>query len=215
MQEAQAGVQAALEMAGEELDRLIENVRAEGAKVYVAGDYKAFARLDRQREALEAFRQRFIVVLQEWGRLWRGGGAGRKRKSADVERARQGELLPEREYVFPILRALRDAGGSAPVHQVLAAVEREVQGQAESQGLEFAAQWADPLAQPRPVGAQRPGGGGAAGSQQSSRHLGDNGGGTERTGAGRPRSRLGARPESEACAVRPPCRMLSQIAEKC
>ncbi len=127
MQEAQAGVQAALEMAAEELSSLIERARSQGAEAYAAGDYKTFERVDRQREALETFQQRFAALRQEWGRLGRGQGQDRRKaKPSAPQRARRGEILHEREYVFPILRALRSAGGAAPIQQVLTAVEREV-----------------------------------------------------------------------------------------
>lgn len=120
MQGAQASVQAALEMVAEELSGLLETARAEGARAYAAGDSKTFERVDRQRQALEVFQQRFTNLLQEWGKVWRPTRAPAR------SRPRRGELLPEREYVFPLLRALRAAGGSAPMQQVLAAMECEV-----------------------------------------------------------------------------------------
>lgn len=126
MQEAQASVQAALEMVAEELSGLLETARAEGAKAYAAGDLKTFERVDRQRQALEAFQQRFTSLLSEWGRIWRPTRAAGPSTPRGTDRARRGELLPEREYVFPILRALRAAGGSAPLDAVLAAVEQEL-----------------------------------------------------------------------------------------
>jgi Mrr N-terminal domain len=39
---------------------------------------------------------------------------GRSRTGARAKRARRGSLLPEREYELPILRALDEAGGTAP-----------------------------------------------------------------------------------------------------
>jgi hypothetical protein len=47
---------------------------------------------------------------------------GRTRTAGRAKRARRGSLLPEQEYELPILRALEEAGGTAPSKLVTEAV---------------------------------------------------------------------------------------------
>jgi hypothetical protein len=51
-----------------------------------------------------------------------GADAERRLLGTHVDRAPIGSLLPEAEYVLPILRVLVDRGGSAPAKDVVAAV---------------------------------------------------------------------------------------------
>ncbi len=126
MEEARASVQAALDMVAKKLSGLLETARGKGAKAYAEGDSRTFQRVDRQRQALETFHQHFTSLLSEWGKVWRPSRAAGRLRPREGGRAGRGELLPAKEYVFPILRALQAAGGAAPLGEVLAAVEQEI-----------------------------------------------------------------------------------------
>ncbi|MGQ9729940.1 MAG: winged helix-turn-helix domain-containing protein [Candidatus Zipacnadales bacterium] len=118
-------VTSALTITAEELDKVVQSLRDQGAQAYVrAGEN--FKEIDAQRKAVEDFQKRFEKVRKEWELVKRPRKKRKAPPPEDTARAGRGELLPEREYVFPILRALKNAGGSAPPRKVLAQVERDV-----------------------------------------------------------------------------------------
>lgn len=121
MDEARASVEAALEMLQEETAALVEAARAQGAEAYACGDTSGFERIDGQTKRFEAFAEQVGALAAQW----RGLGKRRKRRSdTGTSRPRRGELIPEKEYVLPILQILHDAGGSAPIGDVKEALER-------------------------------------------------------------------------------------------
>jgi len=71
---------------------------------------------------LETFAGQVEALVQRWRAM--GHGRTRRRPGRISPRARRGTLIPEKDYVLPILRVLHDAAGSAPVHEVIAALER-------------------------------------------------------------------------------------------
>lgn len=56
----------------------------------------------------------------------RQGARRQSRSPGRAKRASRGSLLPEREYELPILRALKETGGSAPSSVVTTAVGEEL-----------------------------------------------------------------------------------------
>ncbi len=128
MKQAKASTQAALEMAQEELAKLVDEVRKQASQAYSTPDKKTFERLDREVKALEQFQEDFESLLKRWRTLGRGGvgkAAGRRREMKPP-RARRDTLLHEQEYVFPVLKALKEAGGSAKARDVIRAVGQAV-----------------------------------------------------------------------------------------
>lgn len=121
MDEAKMSVEAAVELLQEETAKLVETARRQGAEAYARGDTATFERIDRERQDLEAFAQQVEALAKQW----RGIGRGRKRRAPtrSTPRPPRGELIPEKDFVLPILRVLREAGGSAPVREVIAGLE--------------------------------------------------------------------------------------------
>jgi len=130
MKQAEGSTQAALELAREELAKLEEEVREPASEAYAAGDKKAFERLDRQLKQLEALQEDFEKLMRRWRTLGRGrtGKVAGRQREAKPPRPRRGDLLPEREHVFPMLEALKAAGGSAKMQDVIRAVGHAFRG---------------------------------------------------------------------------------------
>lgn len=124
MADEMGSVTAALDMAAEELDQLVAGLRKQGAAAYEQGDRARFDALNTQIQAVETFANAFRSLHGQWKEL-RKSTPRRKRTpgKSQTTRAKRGELLPEREYVFPILRTLRKNGGSAAKDDVLAALQ--------------------------------------------------------------------------------------------
>ena len=118
-------VNEALQLTAEEIEKAIGLARERAAEAYQGGDDKSFETFDRQRRRLEEFRGGFESLLKQWREITK---PPRRKRGGTPPRASvaRGEMLEERAYVFPILRALQEAGGSAPVGEVLDSVRREV-----------------------------------------------------------------------------------------
>lgn len=127
MDNAVKNVTEALEMAAEELRDLVLSLRDEGAEAYRVRDTKSFQRINAQLEAVEQFQRLFIQLQQDWAKISKQTRTRDARTQPTIRpRASSGQLLPERAYVFPILQALKDAGGSASVRDVLREVEARI-----------------------------------------------------------------------------------------
>lgn len=121
---ASSDVGGALDMLVEEIDREIEAVRASGASAFGAGNVaEAEAALERVKW-LQTFREQASVLRAEWAAHESSGSARRRRGQAVIRRQDFGKLprgarTPEERYYPFILQALADAGGSAPIGDVL------------------------------------------------------------------------------------------------
>jgi len=121
-------VSAAFEMLLEEVEAEIDFVNSVGARAFQGRDY------DRAKEALErsgaltAFRDKVASLRKEWDQM--AAAAEREEdEETRVERRNLGKLrkglrTPAEAYYEPILRALRDMGGSGQVADVLDRVGR-------------------------------------------------------------------------------------------
>jgi len=124
-------VAAAFEMLIEEIEADIDFVNQQGSKAFEARDY------DGARDALEkaaqitAYREKLDGLRREWTQII---GAEElqdeeiRRHRRDHGRVRRGLRTPEHEYVRPILKALAELGGSAPLGDVLERVRRSMEG---------------------------------------------------------------------------------------
>jgi hypothetical protein len=127
MDEPLREVTAALEMADDELNKLVRSLREQGAEAFGSGEGAGFAKNSQRLQAVEDFQKRFAQLRQQCTGLTRRRRATRKgRRSAAQPSASRGELLRERAYVLPILQTLRDAGGSAGVREVLDRVHKRI-----------------------------------------------------------------------------------------
>ena len=127
MNEPLRDVTAALEMAADELDKLVRSLRNEGAESFRNGDSAGFTRVNERLQPVEGFQKRFAQLQQEWAALSKQPRARRRsRQPASRPRVSRGELLPERAYLLPILQTLKDGGGPAPVREVLARVHQRI-----------------------------------------------------------------------------------------
>ncbi len=116
-------VVAAFEMLLEEIEAEIEFVNRVGAGAFESRDY------DKAKEALErtaqisAFRDKVDSLRREWESLFafaddeEGTEAHAERRN--LGRLRRGLRTREEAYYRPILKALQEMGGSAPMSQVL------------------------------------------------------------------------------------------------
>lgn len=150
MEKAFEEVQSALELTAETLQKLVEKVREEGARAFQRRDDRTFERLKVLSNQLENFQNRFLLLRNEWKtviRVDRKSTTSAKNTSSEATspissqsikrpRAQRGELLPEWEYVFPILQALKNAGGKAPLQAVQKFVWEEVKDKLKPKDFE-------------------------------------------------------------------------------
>jgi hypothetical protein len=122
-------VAAAFEMLLEEIEEEVAFINQAGAQAFAGGDYAgAQATLGRAHQ-VTAFRDKVAVLRREWEGLapapppGSANGAGRAERR-NLGRVSRGVRTPESAYYRPILAALVDLGGSAPLRDVLARVER-------------------------------------------------------------------------------------------
>lgn len=128
MEDRTHDLNAAINILREELERVLRETREEGAEAYRKGDTVAFDRAEARRRRLQDFADRFEALCRDFRS---NSGQARRRRTgpATTPRARKGELLPEKAYVFPILQVLQDRGGAVPKGEVLAELERVLGGQ--------------------------------------------------------------------------------------
>lgn len=124
---------AAFEMLLEEIEAEIEFTNKVGAKAFEARDY------DRARESLErvaqitAFRDKADTLRREWDTLMGHASEGEdedegRRARRDLGRLARGLRTGEDAFRVPVLQALVDLGGSAPMADVLEKVRERMKG---------------------------------------------------------------------------------------
>ncbi len=114
-------VLAALDIVLEEIEAEIEFVNQDGARTFEVGEYeKARDALERAAK-IKNLRDRIATIRGEWETLFRGDRR-KASKGTSVEgriRLPRGKRTPVDCYYRPILEALNDSGGSAPMSEVL------------------------------------------------------------------------------------------------
>jgi hypothetical protein len=118
-------VNAAFEILLEEIESVANALNETGADAFRSGDY------DRARQAIEEstrlseFREKLKALQKEWAGLSTQRWKTRARKAMRPGKGRlaRGLRTPEEAYRKPILEALMELGGSAPVSEVLDKVE--------------------------------------------------------------------------------------------
>lgn len=112
----------------EEIEAEINFVNRIGSKAFEADDYERAREVLEQAAQVTAFRDKVDTLRQEWTSL-----ANQRVEDKDSERRNPGHLrrglrTPLSAYYQPILQALDEFGGSAPMSKVLERVRQIMQG---------------------------------------------------------------------------------------
>ena len=116
----QSSVLAAFEMLVEEVGSEVEFVNEQGALAFAESDYsKAQEALKRAAE-VTGFVKKVVELRREWEKLAaRAEDATTQARRREFKRLRKGARTPEDVFRLPILTALDELEGSAPLNQVL------------------------------------------------------------------------------------------------
>lgn len=134
-QNESTNVLTAFEMLLEEVENEIEFVNSAGAKAFAERNYERVEAVRTQALKLTDFRNQAAVLRQEWQALMREVNADvpddpkTQAERRNLGRLKRGARTPEDAYRLPILKALTDLGGSAPIGDVLARVEKQMKTQ--------------------------------------------------------------------------------------
>lgn len=123
-------VNNAFEILFEEIEAVANALNEEGAQAFRASDYsKAKAAIEEATRLIE-FREKVKGLQKEWVELFASEPRARKEKGQLRPRARlpHGLRTPEDAFRRPIMEALVELGGSAPIGEVLSRVEQKMKG---------------------------------------------------------------------------------------
>lgn len=123
------GVHVAFELLLKELESVADALHDQGAEAFRRGDLERVKQASAEAEQLAQFREKVKALQNEWATL--RGQPLRPRRSKALQRT-QGKLprglrTPEDAFRKPILEALVEVGGSAPLEDVLDLVERKME----------------------------------------------------------------------------------------
>jgi hypothetical protein len=122
------GVHVAFELLLKELESVADTLHDQGAEAFRRGDLERVKQASTEAEQLAQFREKVKALQNEWATL--RAQPLRPRRSKALQRT-QGKLppglcTPENAFRKPILEALVELGGSAPLEDVLDLVERKM-----------------------------------------------------------------------------------------
>ncbi|GIW83286.1 MAG: hypothetical protein KatS3mg105_5093 [Gemmatales bacterium] len=115
-------VSAAFEMLLEEIEADIDVVNHQGSRAFERRDYDAARDVLERVAKITAFREKLDTLRREWHQIAGSPDVDDEETQThrrDLGRLQRGQRTPEQEYYVPILRALDDLGGSAPLGDVL------------------------------------------------------------------------------------------------
>ncbi len=151
-------VASAFELLLEKIEAEIDSINRVGARAFEAGHYGKVDQTWERAATLTGFRDKVAALRKEWETLLAAAEQAEdeeiRQERLNLGRLRRGLRTPEQAYYRPILQALDEAGGSAPmgqvldrVHQLMQEVLRDVDHQplASDPGMprwRNAAQWA-------------------------------------------------------------------------
>ncbi len=121
-------VNEAFEILLEEIEAVANVLNEEGARALRDGNYdKARAAIE-EATRLAEFREKIRALQREWTALFSSKPRAPKRKRQRRSRSRlpRGLRTPEDAFRLPILEALVELGGSAPIGKVLDRVEQKM-----------------------------------------------------------------------------------------
>ena len=122
-------VNEAFEILLEEIVAAANALNEEGAEAFRAGDYNKAKSAIEKVTRLAEFREKVKTLQKEWLGLF-AGVPRQKRRTSRKARRRLPRGLRTREDAFrrPILEALAELGGGAPISEVLDRVEHKMKG---------------------------------------------------------------------------------------
>jgi len=121
-------VTTALGVVLDEVEAVIGALNEEGAEAFRAGAHDRARRLARDAEWVTEFRNDLRALAGRWRDFVSGKPPARRRtRRKSGARLARGLRTPEEQFRKPILEALVELGGSAPVEQVLRLVSRKMQ----------------------------------------------------------------------------------------
>lgn len=123
-------VNIAFEMLLEEIELVANQLNEFGADAFRAGDYEKARQAIEEATRLAEFREKVKALQHEWANFMAGGLKVSPRKSRRTHKGRlqRGLRTPEEAFRKPILEALVELGGRAPVEKVLERVESKMAG---------------------------------------------------------------------------------------
>lgn len=112
----------------EEIENAIAALNKEGAQAFEQGKYDIARDLMEKGSQMTAFRSRVKDLQKEWLNIFASvvTHKPRRQKVPRYKKLQHGLRTPEDEFRIPILQALVDLGGSAPMNDVLDKVEKLV-----------------------------------------------------------------------------------------
>lgn len=122
-------VNAAFEILLEEIEMVTNAINEAGAQAIAGGQYEKAQECIDTGKRLEQFHAKVKELQAEWSRLFaarvpRARRGARRRVTARLPR---GLRTPEHAFRRPILQALTECGGSAPMQEVLELVEKRME----------------------------------------------------------------------------------------
>ena len=123
-------VQVAFEMLLEEIEAVANALNESGAQALRAGDYERARRAIEEATRLAEFREKIKALQREWASLDTKGVRSGERKGKGRAKGRlpRGLRTPEDAFRRPILEALVELDGSAPIGKVLERVKGRMEG---------------------------------------------------------------------------------------
>jgi len=122
-------VNIAFEILLEEIELVINNLNEEGAKFLQTRDYEKARQVIEVAIRLTDFREKVKSLQEEWEQVFAPQALSVERRGRRKQpRLSRGLRTPEEEFRRPILEALVELGGNAPMNEVLKAVEKKMKG---------------------------------------------------------------------------------------
>lgn len=122
-------VHIALEILVEEIEAVINRINEEGARAFQVGDYETVHKSAEMAKRVQEFREKVKALQQEWDRLFAPVlPPPRSVSHGGSKRIGRGLRTPPKAFRRPILEALVELGGSAPMSGVLEVVEQKMKG---------------------------------------------------------------------------------------
>jgi restriction system protein len=123
-------VAVAFDIVLEEIEDVIEVLNNEGAQAFQSGKYDIAKDLIDKGSQMTAFREKVSDLRKEWTNIFANVARGtvRKRGRKVTAKLKRGLRTPEDAFREPILKAIVELGGSAPMAVVLEKVEQLMKG---------------------------------------------------------------------------------------
>ncbi len=120
----------AFEILLEEIEMVIANLKEEAAIALQKSEYDKAEKIIENTKDVEQFREKIKELQNEWQRKFPGlsGKSKTKRRRKITSKLKRGLRTPEDEFRIPILEAIVELGGSAPMSKVLNLVEKKMKG---------------------------------------------------------------------------------------